>query len=143
MSRNREEPQSAQEGNQEDNERDHDRDGHVQPPPYYYVLDEDNRPRRVDDVREWSEHLPNFLWISKVGEVTVETIFHGFDIDYYCDDPDEELLFGTLILGGPLDGVETLALTYEEARSTHEAAVEWVRAYRRLASISGPYGVTS
>lgn len=107
------------------------------------MLDEENRPRRVN-AREWGRHQPNFLWVTPLGNVTVRTIFHGFDFDYWKrDEPGEELLFGTKIFGGPLHDIETLAGSYSEAALVHEAAVEWVRAYRRLASISGPSGVTS
>ncbi len=94
----------------------------------WYVLDETDQPVPATEVEfsAWKEANPDRCRVGEyeVGNALVSTVFLGLD---QGDEPNEPVLWQTLVSGGPLDGECDRYTSYEAAKKGHEA---WLtRAY--------------
>ncbi len=92
----------------------------------WYILD-GKTPKAASGLEEWARwmetaerHVANEM----VGAVRVSTVFLGLDHNYFGGAP---LLFETMIFGGPHDGHQTRASTWNEAERQHAEAVAMAR----------------
>jgi len=88
-----------------------------------YILNPDGttRPATTDtEFWNWFEKADRRVRYSEVGDVSVSTVFLGFDHGF--DENGDPVLFETMIFGGPEDGWQTRSCTIDEARDMHKEA---------------------
>lgn len=96
-----------------------------------YVLDAENRPVRIHDLREWGqwfEHSSNrIVGMTQINsEVHVSTVFLGLDHRFGGNGPP--LLFETMVFGGPMDQEQWRYSSWDDAAANHEMVVKRARA---------------
>lgn len=94
-----------------------------------YVLD-GKTPVPVSDVIEWGtwfESADRHVSQTKIGGVTVSTVFLGLDHSFGSDPP---VLFETMVFGGLLDEEMARYETWDQAVAGHDAMVERVKSIR-------------
>lgn len=74
---------------------------------------------------EWFEQADRKVARTKIGKVTVSTVFLALK-DWGADETPP-LLFETMIFGGPLDGYQDRTSTWAEAEKAHQAALDLVK----------------
>jgi len=90
--------------------------------PHLYILDAQRQPIRVppDDGLRWARWLAQTadrtVGLTQAGHAQVSTVFVGLD---YFGRRSPPLLFETLVVGGPFDGVSRRYATWEEAERGH------------------------
>lgn len=93
-----------------------------------YILDENNKPQKEDDLFKWGEWMQTAgRAVAKTrfeGDVEVSTIFLGLDHNFWGEGPP--ILFETMIFGGEHDQYQERYATWEEAEAGHEIAVAMV-----------------
>lgn len=95
----------------------------------WYVLD-GKTPKPVGGLEDWARWMQTgdrHVAQDLVGDVRISTVFLGLDHSHVGGDP---LLFETMIFGGPHDGHQTRASTWDEAEAQHAEAVAMARAGR-------------
>jgi len=91
----------------------------------YYVLD-GHEPKGTDDIMELAKVLESKDRVvdnTKIGDVTVSTVFLGLDHQYGIGEP---LLFETMIFGGVHDQYQERYSTWDEAVAGHKFACDMV-----------------
>ena len=91
-----------------------------------YILDKEGRPQLCDDLMEWAkwtETGDRIVVVTKIGEVTVSTVFLGLNQNYGDGDPS---LYETRIFGGEHDQEMDRYVTKEQAIEGHERLVKKV-----------------
>ena len=106
----------------------HTSSGEETPHPLMYVLDESGEPVPARDLMTWGAWMERrgirTIARTRIGPVTVSTIFTGIDQRLLGDGPP--LLFETMIFEGGRDGAIWRYVTREEAIAGHAAAVKRV-----------------
>jgi hypothetical protein len=100
--------------------------------PQYWVLDEDDEPRPVDDLTwaVWFEEVGHRrVLLDVVRRVEVSTVFLGLDHAWMGGPP---VLWETMIFGGVFEGAQRRYRSKLEALEGHMIAVRLVEAYGRL-----------
>lgn len=91
-----------------------------------YIL-VDDKPVAEPDILKWAQWFGEKGSESQmrftVGDVRVSTCFLGID---HGTDPENPILWETMIFGGEHDGYQERCCTIEEARKMHAVAVEMV-----------------
>jgi hypothetical protein len=86
------------------------------------------KPVLCEDLKEWGNSFEKENRIVAQTQVTagikVSTAFIGIDDNYFGNGPP--LLFETMVLGGPLDGIQERSSTWEEAEIMHREMVSRV-----------------
>lgn len=79
------------------------------------------------DLHEWATAFkgPRHVAIYEFGDTKVSTVFLGLDHGYGDGPP---VLFETMVFGGPHDGHQERASTWDEAQCMHDAVVRIVTA---------------
>lgn len=96
-----------------------------------YILDRDHNPVIEIDINEWGHWLDipsnRRVSVTKIGEVTVSTVFLGYDHNI-LDDDSPPILFETMVFGDtPHSSYLKRYCTWDEAKKGHEVAVLLVR----------------
>lgn len=90
-----------------------------------YILDENRKPVREDDLFKWGEWMQTAnRVVAKTkadDDVEVSTVFLGLDHNFMDEGPP--ILFETMIFGGEHDMYQDRYTTWEEAELGHLAAV--------------------
>ena len=98
--------------------------------PRHYILDAENHTVEVDlhTWAVWFQEASNRVvgWIQVTSAITVSTIFLG--IDHRHDRNGPPILFETMVMGGPLDGVQNRYCSHDDAVTGHQAVVAKCRA---------------
>lgn len=98
----------------------------------YYILDE-KKVVPVNNVLEWAkffETADRVVNRTKLGEVTISTVFLGIDHNFF--EKDKPLLFETMIFGDELNEETWRYSTWEEAEEGHHNAVKYYLESRKI-----------
>lgn len=90
----------------------------------FYILDREKKEAVLVDITTWSKWLETAdrtLKITDMSKIIVSTVFLGMEYDY--TQGDDLLLFGTLVLGGTMDGYLVRYATWDEAIEGHHEVV--------------------
>jgi hypothetical protein len=103
----------------------------------HYVLDDEHRLVEEPDSSAWNAWYENDAnrivdWTQITSEVTVSTIFLGFNLNFSLSRHRKPALFETMIFGGALDHDRWRYATWDEAQAGHKAAVRKARAAARM-----------
>ena len=93
----------------------------------FYILDRERKEAVLTDIATWSKWLETAnrtLKITDMSKIIVSTVFLGMEYDHSLG--DELLLFGTLVLGGNMDGYLVRYATWDEAIEGHHEVVGMV-----------------
>jgi len=98
---------------------------------HYYVLDDDRRPRAVEDVLTWArwfETAERTVASDHVGDVHVSTVFLALDHNFGLEGPP--VLWETMVFGGALDQECWRYTSREAALAGHAEALALALAQR-------------
>ena len=105
----------------------------------FYILDRERKEAVLVDISTWSKWLETAdrtLKITDMSKVIISTVFLGMEYDH---DPGDELrLFGTLVLGGSMDGYLVRYATWDAAIEGHHDVVGAVLLAEEEAKGEGP-----
>lgn len=86
-------------------------------------FDQNGQPITLE---QWSEAFTDFetrrIAYDEIGDATVTTVWHG--CDYSMTDPPR--IFGTLVQGGALNGLEREYATKDDALQGHKSLVQQI-----------------
>ena len=90
----------------------------------FYILDRERKEAVLVDISTWSKWLETAnrtLKVTDMSKIIISTVFLGME---YNHNPTEELrLFGTLVMGGVMDGYLVRYATWDEAIDGHHEVV--------------------
>jgi hypothetical protein len=100
-----------------------------------YIL-QGQTPVPCDDLLVWStwcESADRRVGFTKIGRLTVSTVFLGLDHRFAASESELPILFETMVFGGGTQFAEFQMryCTWEDAESGHQAIVQLVKVDRR------------
>lgn len=102
----------------------------------FYILDRERKEAVLVDINTWSRWLETAdrtLKITDMSKIIISTVFLGME---YNHDPTDELrLFGTLVMGGVLDGYRVRYATWDEALRGHHEVVGMVMLEEQMSAM--------
>lgn len=93
----------------------------------YYILDDDYKPIKIDNIMQWAEWFQTAnrtVAVNDIEDVRVSTVFLGIDHQFHSG--DAPILWETMVFGGAHDGFQDRYTSYGEALKGHAAAVDLV-----------------